>query len=156
MIRSKQRGFTLIELVVVIVILGILAAFAVPKFMGLEDQARVASVQAVAGSVQSAESMAHGLWEANGTSPATMVIDGKTITFTFGYPSAASVYLLLQDTSGFQAGGLAAGTFDVNGDPSGNYPNGKCWVKYTAATSLTAPPTLSYYGGAATVSLANC
>ncbi|HKT72384.1 MAG TPA: prepilin-type N-terminal cleavage/methylation domain-containing protein, partial [Steroidobacteraceae bacterium] len=40
--RSIQRGFTLIELVVVIVVLGILAAFAVPKFMGLENQARVA------------------------------------------------------------------------------------------------------------------
>lgn len=154
--RSSQRGFTLIELVVVIVILGILAAFAVPKFIGLEDQARVAAVQAMAGSLESADSMAHGLWEANGTSPATMTIDGKTITFTNGYPNAASVNLLLQDTSGFQAGGLATGTFDVNGDPSGNYPNGKCWVKYNPAANLNTPPTLTYYAGAAKVSLANC
>ena len=156
MTRTAQRGFTLIELVVVIVILGILAAFAVPKFIGLEDQARVASVQAMAGSLQSAEAMAHGLWEANGTNPAAMTIDGKRITFTFGYPSTASMYLLMQDTSGFQARGLTSGTFDVNGDPSGYYPYGKCWVQYNAATSLTAPPTLTYSGGAATVALANC
>ena len=150
MIRSNQRGFTLIELVVVIVILGILAAFAVPKFMGLEDQARAAAVQSMAGSLESADSMAHGLWEANGTSPATLVISGQTIRFTNGYPNAASAHLLLQDTSGFKTAGLGTGRFDVNGDPTGN-----CWVQYNAATTTTTPPTLTYYGGG-TLNTGNC
>ena len=44
-IKKAQTGFTLIELVVVITILGILAAFAVPRFASLEGQARLAATQ---------------------------------------------------------------------------------------------------------------
>ncbi len=62
--QVKQRGFTLIELVVVIVILGILAAFAVPRFMGLEDKARTATLTSMQGSLLSAATMAYGVWEA--------------------------------------------------------------------------------------------
>ncbi|HYW04022.1 MAG TPA: prepilin-type N-terminal cleavage/methylation domain-containing protein, partial [Gammaproteobacteria bacterium] len=51
--KNDQRGFTMIELVFVIVILGILAAFAVPKFVNLSKDARVASLQGLQGSLQS-------------------------------------------------------------------------------------------------------
>jgi len=79
MSKSNQRGFTMIELVVVIVILGILAAFALPRYMGLENQARVAALNGMEGSIRSAANMAHGVWLANGNvSPIT--VDGKTVT----------------------------------------------------------------------------
>ena len=53
----KNKGFTLIELVVVIVILGILSAVALPKFINLQNDALQANMQAMKGALKSAESL---------------------------------------------------------------------------------------------------
>ena len=58
-VLKNEKGFTLIELVMVIVILGILAAFALPRFAGLEVEARTAAVNGLAGSVRAAAAIAH-------------------------------------------------------------------------------------------------
>jgi len=54
---SKQRGFTLIELVIVIVILGILSATAIPKFVNLSSDARIASLEGIKGALSSTSSI---------------------------------------------------------------------------------------------------
>jgi MSHA pilin protein MshA len=138
---ALQRGFTLIELVVVIIILGILAAFAVPRFMGLDQQARVASVNSLVGTLRSASAMAHGVWLAQGAPAAPITIDGQAITFTNGYPNAASISSLLA-TGTVSAVGLAgtfksngAGTFQLNGAPT----PANCEVTYTAAVANSEP-----------------
>jgi MSHA pilin protein MshA len=139
---TVQRGFTLIELVVVIVILGILAAFAVPRFMGLETQARVSSVRALEGTLRSASAMAHGVWLASG-SPANITIDGTVIPMTFGYPTAAASQNII-DPSIVQAGTPGKFTFNngqfrINGATAAP---AQCQVVYATALA-NLPPVIT-------------
>jgi MSHA pilin protein MshA len=138
MSKASQRGFTLIELVVVIVILGVLAAFAVPRFMGLETQARKATLNGLAGSVRSAAALAHSTQLAQGLAPgATIKVNNVDVTMTNGYPTAADLSKTLEDTTGFT---VAAGVFTKDG---AEVP-ANCSVTY-------APPAAA--GGAITVTV---
>lgn len=100
--HAKHSGFTLIELVIVIVILGILAAAALPRFSDLSTDARISAVNGLAGSLRSAASIAHATQLAKGYSgniPVTL--EGVSIAMSGTYPTAISISQTISDFSGF-------------------------------------------------------
>lgn len=116
---NKKSGFTLIELVIVIVILGILAAAAIPRFTDLASDARISSVNGVAGALRSAASIAHATQLAKGyASNVSVSLEGTSITMSRGYPVASNISLTLADATlaGFTAGGSGTNvSFTVSG-----------------------------------------
>jgi len=87
---KKQGGFTLIELVVVIVILGILAVTAAPKFLNLQDDARKSSISGLVGAVKGASGIVYGKAAIAGKESGAQAISvaGSTLNVVNGYPKA--------------------------------------------------------------------
>jgi len=146
--KIKQGGFTLIELVVVITILGILAAFSVPRFASLEGQARLAATQSIGGSVRSGAALAHALWLAQGDPASVSVtMEGQPITIANGYPNAASIANTLAENppAGFVVTPGATTTF-AKANSSG-VAIANCFVEYTPAAANGAPGVVATTNG---------
>lgn len=136
---KKQAGFTLIELIMVIVILGVLSAFALPRFADLGGNARAASVQGAAGAIRSSANIVHAQFLAAGDSSATsVVLQGETIALVNGYPTVDSILVAAQ-ISATDYDLAAAGTSPMTITPKGAATPATCQVTYVNAAANSAP-----------------
>lgn len=142
--NKQQAGFTLVELVVVIVILGLLAATALPRFINVTNQARIAAVQGIAGGLRSAVGLAQAAYIAAGSTGSTTVsMNGTNVTVAAGtgIPTAdlAGIGTAMQCT--VATGDCTGVTVDLTVNPNTFRPsNGggaTCQATYAATGVVT-------------------
>lgn len=126
----NQRGFTLIELVMVIVILAILAAVAVPRFIDLQTEARISSAKGIGGAVSGAANILHAQFILRSTNYMLGTTDGPDTGILFNANVAGASVVASPNTITVD-GSSALITITVNNNPF--------TMTYTAGSSTLGP-----------------
>lgn len=150
---SKQSGFTLIELVAVIVLLGVLAVTALPRFIDLRGDARLGVLESVAASMQSAsvQVYAKALMQDSLAATDTVNDNDAIIDTRFGYPRSNSVgnedisnliSIEGDDSLLFQAGGGAVRRVGYDADGDGSVTDDNCYIIYNNSIAVGDLPQI--------------
>lgn len=163
----NQKGFTLIELIIVIVVLGILAVTAAPQFINFSGDARASALKGMEGSVKGAMQLAYSKAAIEGVEAqpsASVQVKGNTsVALAFGYPAASEAGIISVLDGGFAAdlnsdwvhgtdsdsGNLliaqsSSVTESEDGFKVGDIASSECYLSYTAASSDgEEPPVIS-------------
>ncbi|KVX01643.1 prepilin-type N-terminal cleavage/methylation domain-containing protein [Shewanella frigidimarina] len=155
---TKQRGFTLIELVVVIIILGILAVVAAPKFINLKSDALIASLKGLQGALKSANTLVYSKAVLAGQEklePGSVTVNGTTISTTVGYISVPAENVAKALDGSFEV--MTDPTDTITADwglffpnnstsmniyPKGYTPSDNCNLRYSVDSNVPSEPAL--------------
>ncbi|GIC78188.1 type II secretion system protein [Moritella sp. F3] len=153
--KTKNGGFTLIELVIVIIVLGVLSVTALPKFLDIGQDAHDATAKSSFAAFDSAVKLYHSCWLTNGKSGAVQDLacfgDGDIDSSTTGYPLAQSDISNGTKLQGdyceeMWTGLLSHNDFKLEGhNNSGGYDDDTSIVYWYAGSEMSNPRTYCYY-----------
>lgn len=128
-VKKTQKGFTLIELTSTIAVLGILSAVALPRFVAIQTDARIAKMSMALGSLQSAAVLAHALQVTQNLAPGSSIsMEGSLIGMANGYPQSSEIAI-----------GHAAGFITAAGTPNADYQVTSNGTLFTVAADSHHP-----------------
>jgi MSHA pilin protein MshA len=149
---NPQTGFTLIELTMVIIVLGILAATVLPRFLNLRTEAIVSSMHGIDAAIASATTLTNAkaiINHVDHLASASITVDGETIDLAYGFPAgtANGIAKLITTPSDDwkQRASTISGAWvywhDVINEDAGS---ANCYVRYRQATSVGVRPVVDF------------
>lgn len=156
---SQEKGFTLIELIIVIVILGILAVTAAPRFIDIQSDARTETLQGVKAAIQGASQLVYAKAAIKGVQTAasdTVTISGTSVAVAYGYPDASTLDTIADWSAivDIEDGKITIENADATDDvvrfrfasitsDDAASPATGCYIQYTSAASAGATPSIT-------------